>query len=330
MAAQAQRQLDRPGPPGVAERRVGLSLPASLGVPLRLPVAEQEQVAGGCGSGGAVWQHGGERTLSAVAIVRLFAAARTAAGRGRDDIAGGTVAEVLAAARDRYGSDFAEVLATCRIWVNGDAASDDTRVGDADEVAVLPPVSGGAAADEPTAETSSETAGGAPEDRAEPTLDELRARRDELQSLDDAVSYVRRVAQGRADLARVARRPTAGATGADPSAGTDIGAGLREVLAERLLGGGDRPPRPADDFSGHPLSAELDELCAAKGFGRLDELSGDELADLVAALDGFEASVSARRQEVFRELDAVTDEIVERYRVAHAGSVPADDEGGDE
>lgn len=75
--------------------------------------------------------------------LRLFAGARDAAGIGRDDVPGATVAEVLAEAERRYGDGFARVLPTCRIWVNGDPASPETTVTDADEVAVLPPVSGG-------------------------------------------------------------------------------------------------------------------------------------------------------------------------------------------
>jgi molybdopterin synthase sulfur carrier subunit len=75
----------------------------------------------------------------------MFASARAAAGRGRDDLPGDTVDAVLAAARDRYGTAFADVLASCRIWVNGEPANPSTAVGTADEVAVLPPVSGGAA-----------------------------------------------------------------------------------------------------------------------------------------------------------------------------------------
>jgi len=75
----------------------------------------------------------------------MFASAREAAGTNRDDVPGATVGDVLAAARHRYGPAFAEVLATCKVWVNGDPAAETTAVGSSDEIAVLPPVSGGAA-----------------------------------------------------------------------------------------------------------------------------------------------------------------------------------------
>lgn len=74
----------------------------------------------------------------------MFASAREAAGTGRAELPGDTVGDVLRAALVSYGEGFAAVLPTCRIWVNGDAADDATPVGPADEVAVLPPVSGGA------------------------------------------------------------------------------------------------------------------------------------------------------------------------------------------
>lgn len=74
----------------------------------------------------------------------MFAAAREAAGTGRDELPGSTVGEVLTHAVDRYGANFAAVLDTCRIWVDGDAAESATAVTDTSEVAVLPPVSGGA------------------------------------------------------------------------------------------------------------------------------------------------------------------------------------------
>lgn len=76
-------------------------------------------------------------------VLRLFAAAREAAGTGRDDMPGATVGEVLAAARARYGPHFVAVLAGSRVWLNGEPAAEDAPVGAHDEVAVLPPVSGG-------------------------------------------------------------------------------------------------------------------------------------------------------------------------------------------
>jgi molybdopterin converting factor small subunit len=79
-----------------------------------------------------------------MAVVRLFAAARVAAGTGRDEVPGGTVADVLAEAVSRYGQGFADVLAGCRVWVNGEAAEPHDTIGPNDELAVLPPVSGGA------------------------------------------------------------------------------------------------------------------------------------------------------------------------------------------
>lgn len=78
-----------------------------------------------------------------MAVVRLFAAARVAAGTGRDEVPGATVGDVLSEAIRRYGAGFEEVLDGCRIWLNGDAAEPSDRVTESDEVAVLPPVSGG-------------------------------------------------------------------------------------------------------------------------------------------------------------------------------------------
>jgi sulfur-carrier protein len=78
-----------------------------------------------------------------MATLRLFASAREAAGVGRAEFHGSTVGTVLAQAVSSYGERFAGVLPSCRVWVNGEAATDDTLVGDNDEVAVLPPVSGG-------------------------------------------------------------------------------------------------------------------------------------------------------------------------------------------
>lgn len=76
--------------------------------------------------------------------IRLFAGAREAAGTDRDTLEGETVRAVLDAAVARYGEGFAAVLGSCRVWVNGEPAGPADAVTERDEVAVLPPVSGGA------------------------------------------------------------------------------------------------------------------------------------------------------------------------------------------
>jgi MoaD family protein len=80
--------------------------------------------------------------------LRLFASAREAAGRGVDEYdvdVTPSVGALLDAAGSAYGPTFEAVLATARVWVNGDepAHGRATRLVDGDEVAVLPPVSGG-------------------------------------------------------------------------------------------------------------------------------------------------------------------------------------------
>jgi molybdopterin synthase sulfur carrier subunit len=79
----------------------------------------------------------------------LFAAAREAAGRNRDEFdlaSGSSLGRLLTDAVERYGDPFAGVLGTARVWINGDEPEMGraTLLREADEVAVLPPVSGGA------------------------------------------------------------------------------------------------------------------------------------------------------------------------------------------
>ncbi len=78
--------------------------------------------------------------------VLFFASAREVTGtkRGNFSIAEApTVAQLTAALRARYGTRLEEVLPTCAIWVNGSPAGPHDALHDGDEVALLPPVSGG-------------------------------------------------------------------------------------------------------------------------------------------------------------------------------------------
>ncbi len=73
----------------------------------------------------------------------LLGPAREAAGVGQAEVDGGTLADVIANANARFGVPFAEIVARSRMWVNGEDAPLDHAVGPTDEIAVVPPVSGG-------------------------------------------------------------------------------------------------------------------------------------------------------------------------------------------
>ncbi len=78
--------------------------------------------------------------------LRLFANLREAAGASQVDVAGDTVGEVIDAASDEFGDAFRRGLASAKVWVNGDPADAGTEVTPSDEIALIPPVSGGATA----------------------------------------------------------------------------------------------------------------------------------------------------------------------------------------
>lgn len=142
------------------------------------------------------------------------------------------------------------------------------------------------------------------------SLDELRSLRSELQHQDDVVSYARRVAQARVDLVKseMARRDDDGSVSDD----------VTEVLSQQLNSGSGRPPRPAEDLSDNTLSAELDAICSKAGFGRIEELTEDELSSLAEEIGTFERRVSQDRRKRFELLDAMSAELVRRYRDGEA------------
>lgn len=75
--------------------------------------------------------------------LRLFAGLREAARASEVVIDGATVGEVLETASSRFGSQFAAGLATAKIWRNGEEVNTRQPVEPDDEIALLPPVSGG-------------------------------------------------------------------------------------------------------------------------------------------------------------------------------------------
>ncbi|MEY3357667.1 MAG: hypothetical protein RIR87_726 [Actinomycetota bacterium] len=233
-----------------------------------------------------------------MARLLLFASAREAAGVSRDTVAGATVEEVLSTAKRQFGPSFEAVLASCTVWLNGEECSPDARVSDADEVAVLPPVSGGS-------------------DFSALSLEQVRAERNALQELEDAVSFARRLAQGRLDIARdEQRRRSSG-----DASNVDVTDGIARVFAEERGSGSNRPPRDTAVVADHPLVVELEALCVESGFGSLRQLDDGELDNCCRRLSEFESRVSSQRKTLFAQIDAISNELVRRYR---AGSTNVD------
>jgi hypothetical protein len=151
-------------------------------------------------------------------------------------------------------------------------------------------------------------------------LGQLRRLRSRLQAEDDAVSYVRRIAQARCDV--VAARFLE--ISPDPDITGDLGA----ILSTHLTGGPARPPRPVEPVDEHPLLDRLEQICVEHGYSRAEELEADQLHVLVAAITAFEREVSRDRQARYEVLDALSAELVRRYRDGEADVDSLLDSGG--
>jgi MoaD family protein len=76
--------------------------------------------------------------------VRLFAALRELAGASEVEAEGLSAGDVVDVLSERFGERFAQIAAVGSVVVNGERASRSTPIAAGDEVALLPPVSGGA------------------------------------------------------------------------------------------------------------------------------------------------------------------------------------------
>ena len=76
--------------------------------------------------------------------VRVFASLRDLAGERVVDVPGSSVEDLLRVAGERYGKDFESIARAGSVVVNGERADLAARVSGEDDVAFLPPFSGGA------------------------------------------------------------------------------------------------------------------------------------------------------------------------------------------
>jgi hypothetical protein len=139
---------------------------------------------------------------------------------------------------------------------------------------------------------------------------EIRVARAALQMQEDVISFVRRMAQGRCDLARDEQRRRIDGT---PASGISV-SDIANVFGQEHGGGSSRPPRETNISAEHPLVVELEKLCQEINFGDLRTLDDQSLENVVQKLSSFEISQSLVRKALFTSIDALTTQLVKRYK----------------
>lgn len=154
------------------------------------------------------------------------------------------------------------------------------------------------------------------------SLAQVRTMRRELQNEEDAVSFVRRLAQGRLDLVLdEERRRASGA----PVPSSSLAERLSEIFGQQHGGGSARPPRETSVSPDFELLVQLDQLCDEFRFADVETLPDGDLGSLRDALKLFEQMCSGKRHELFEKIDALTAELVKRLREGGGVSAVFDD-----
>jgi hypothetical protein len=147
-------------------------------------------------------------------------------------------------------------------------------------------------------------------------IEDVRAMRDETKTVEDAVSYRRRMIQGRLDI--VASDLRRRAEGGSPVELGTLLEQLPDILSDRVQGGGlGRLPTgliPPDDDA----TADLDQVAGPDTLGHLSDLSDDAAADLARTLGDLERQVSDARKGLFGRIDALNAELARRYSSGEA------------
>ncbi len=157
----------------------------------------------------------------------------------------------------------------------------------------------------------------------EMSVAEVRERRDECDAVEDSLSVLRRLVQGKLDivLADLERR----AGGLSAGALARVVEQLPTILSEggRSSSGRGRLRRNiAPDVNFRRLTAELDRIMDVDASAGILGLSEQEVRDIADALHDLEQKVSIRRTAVQDRIDNLQAEIVNRYKSGAAN--PAD------
>lgn len=156
-------------------------------------------------------------------------------------------------------------------------------------------------------------------------IEHIRAMRAECRAVEDKVSYLRRMVQGRLDIvAADLRRRSEGGSPADLSSLVDQ---LPDILgSESRAAGPGRLPSGLVSVDDDDLTADLDVVAGPGVLDALPELTDEAVADLARRIGDLEREVSSRRKGLFSRIDALQAELARRYRTgeANVGTVLGD------
>ncbi len=153
-------------------------------------------------------------------------------------------------------------------------------------------------------------------------MDELRALRSRCQALENSLSYVRRLIQGRVDIVggELKRRREGGEDGNI----SELIGRLPDILSEgsRTTGGPGsvRPPHSLEPDAEvtAKLEAKLDDVIAASDLGRVAELDEVTLGAALGGLNTLEDDVSTNRRQLHEVIDTLQTEVTRRYTTGEA------------
>jgi hypothetical protein len=149
------------------------------------------------------------------------------------------------------------------------------------------------------------------------SLAEIRSMRAECQEAEVALSYLRRLAQGRLDIVHAYLDHPGSDGPPDLSALVDS---LPGILAGpgRPAGPGHLPQLLTPDTEESGLTTELDAVLGADQLGSLAEMGTEGLQDVATRLESLERRVSADRRALHERIDLLQAELVERHKSGRA------------
>ena len=154
------------------------------------------------------------------------------------------------------------------------------------------------------------------EDLGGRSIEDVRLSRTALQEAEVAISFMRRLLQGRLDIVESERARRQG----DQTDTRSLVDSLPDILSEggRTAGNGRLPMHLNPGEQAAALVVELDRVVDPGRLTRLTDLSDEELAEIVTSLSDLEHEVSGRRRALHERLDAINAELVRRYQSGQA------------